>query len=116
MASYHFRSPPLFDSPPTASIPDPKQDPGWFGEFWIRYPLEDVLIPMHFGCVLKAKFQFSVILSKAMTQPLDRRSHAMTNASERIATMLTDLRAWYDKLPEELAPQRIVLPWELKVQ
>ncbi|WAO93270.1 Zn(2)-C6 fungal-type domain-containing protein [Fusarium falciforme] len=53
--AYHFMHSPTLKYPPRVALPDPLRDPRWYGEVWLKYPLETTLFPTHFGQFFKAR-------------------------------------------------------------
>jgi hypothetical protein len=107
---------PLIHTPPQIPLPDPISFPQWYGDFWIKYPLDPNPTPANHGHDFKARAElFSIINEIALEYFGD--SHSQDDRSVKsILKFYSKLKAWYDTLPEQLAVKRIVLPSQLKLQ
>ncbi|KAM5386869.1 hypothetical protein ACJZ2D_000162 [Fusarium nematophilum] len=115
--SFYFMTVPLVSEPPKTPPPDPEEDPSWYGELWLRYHLNDALVPTSFGHVQRAKLELLLISSKAILAVSGRDEAELgEQAAEKICEALQELRGWYAVLPEPLVPQKIVFPSQLKIQ
>ncbi|KAF5231123.1 hypothetical protein FAUST_9429 [Fusarium austroamericanum] len=56
LSAFSFMLAPLIKKPPVWVIPDPSEDPYWYGETWVKYPLNHGLSPLNMGEVLRARF------------------------------------------------------------
>jgi hypothetical protein len=114
MQSYHFLRQPPLSTPPMAQLPDPTSDPGWYGELFVRYPLNQTISDTYFGPSTKAKGEFYAILNDIA---VDLFSNPHTQLSlEKSLVYQNRLETWFDALPEPLQPNKIVLPSHLKLQ
>lgn len=57
--------PPLLRDPPDQPLPDPSENAEWYGEIWVKYPVNQNLSPSYFGHVFKARSRFRVIMNEA---------------------------------------------------
>lgn len=116
--SFQVMTVPVLQTPPRTKPPDPKHDPGWFGEIWLKYPSSSVLIPIQVGLTFQTKMNFAVVLNEAMLD-YHRDSNEddlAQNGAARIMTVVQKLESWYQSLPEPLSPSNIVFPSHLKIQ
>jgi hypothetical protein len=104
---------PLLTKPPEEPLPDPTEDPDWYGEVWVRYPLNQTLSPLYFGQLFKVKAEQRLIMNKfcfrAYTEDV---CVGMDEAYELFAQLVT----WYENLPASFQPRTIVLPSQLQLQ
>lgn len=115
LTSFHYFRPPLFNRPP-ASLPDPKHEPGWYGEIWLKYPLGRTLFPSSSGDVFKARAEFAIIQNEAAQRLFAGSTPAPQLSAAEVAVFYFRFKGWYDSLPEALSPRRAVLPAHLKLQ
>ncbi|KAM5380891.1 hypothetical protein ACJZ2D_003415 [Fusarium nematophilum] len=115
--SYQFMTVPLLTTPPKTAMPDPSQDPEWYGEIWLKYPSTDVLVPLQYRHVFKAKSDFSIILNDAIGKAYGTDNNDLVQrGAEHVEDILKDLKAWHSTLADLLAPSTIVFPSQLKIQ
>ncbi|KAL1837226.1 hypothetical protein VTJ49DRAFT_4108 [Mycothermus thermophilus] len=115
LSSYHYVKPPPIKAPPMNPLPDPTQQPQWYGELWVRYPLSQFRLPTYHGLLFKAKADFWVILTEFATMAFsDGRTPADLPVGQ-ILECYNKLRAWHDSLPEPLTARKIVMPHQLKL-
>ncbi|KAJ4020477.1 hypothetical protein NW766_001964 [Fusarium irregulare] len=115
--SYQLMTVPVLQTPPRNKLPDPKRDPDWFGEIWLKYPSSSVLIPIQVGLTFQTKMNFAVVLNEAMLD-YHRDSNdddLAQNGAVRIMAVVQRLESWYQSLPEPLSPSNIVFPSHLKI-
>lgn len=111
--------PTLVKGPPNIALPDPDQDPEWYGEFWIQYPLNESRQRMDFGHLFKAKIEIMLIIQRISAVVIDKGNgaEAMTRPPyELISGFVNELISWYSSLPSCLSPTKIVFPSQLKLQ
>jgi hypothetical protein len=116
MVSYYFFKEPRIKDLPQFDLPDPASDTDFYGEVWIRYPLDQAVFPTHFGHVFKACIQLRAILN---TMAIELFSEGRTQAKlslEQAYDFHARLDTWYRELPDVLSATAIVLPNHLKVQ
>ncbi|KAM5355044.1 hypothetical protein ACJ41O_001690 [Fusarium nematophilum] len=112
-----FMTVPLLTTPPKTAMPDPSQDPEWYGEIWLKYPSTDVLVPLQYRHVFKAKSDFSIILNDAIGKAYGTDNNDLVQrGAEHVEDILKDLKAWHSTLADLLAPSTIVFPSQLKIQ
>ncbi|KAI7761274.1 hypothetical protein LZL87_002089 [Fusarium oxysporum] len=109
-----FHEPPLVKEPPQTSYPDPVKFPFWYGDLWIRYPSSQEPISTKYHQTFKAYLEFWTIFNEialVLFRPGKIRSLYLSQAVEFYAR----LRSWFDGLPDDLHPRKIVLPFQLKL-
>ncbi|KAH7169062.1 hypothetical protein DER46DRAFT_624358 [Fusarium sp. MPI-SDFR-AT-0072] len=109
-----FHEPPLVKEPPQTSYPDPVKFPFWYGDLWIRYPSSQEPISTKYHQTFKAYLEFWTIFNEialVLFRPGKIRSLYLGQAVEFYAR----LRSWFDGLPDDLHPRKIVLPFQLKL-
>ena len=108
---------PLIKEPPDVDLPDPEQYSGWYGETWIKYPLNQTLCPVQFGQLFKAKAEFCVILNRLGSNLFKDDKISATGLSTKETTdFANEFSTWYAALPSPLTPENIVFPAQLKLQ
>lgn len=113
---YYFLVTPLIKEPPRARLPDPEQNPAWYGELWIKYPLVQTLFPMHYGYLFKARSELSVIINRIALELFDKEGGKAAQSSRKIAAgFVRDLKAWHFSLPDPLTPKEVVFPSQFKL-
>lgn len=104
---------PLLSQPPDWTLPDPVTEAQWYGEIWVRYPLETYLLPSHFGHVFRARSAFRIIMNDACQAAYSTGSEiTLARANE----LLTRLKTWFACLPDILQPKSLALPGHLQLQ
>ena len=105
--------PPLLRKPPDVTLPDPSEDGRWYGEIWLKYPLNQSIPPSYFGQVFRAKCQFRVIMNAFCHEAY---SNGLGVTLDKANELYTRLKHWFDGLPGSLLPKTIVLPSQLQLQ
>jgi hypothetical protein len=106
---------PLLQRPPDVTLPDPTIDLDWYGEIWFQYPMSADRLPLNFGQEFRAKAQFRIIMNEfSLAAFSDANKPAITLAKAN--ELYVQLRRWWERLPESLAPKNIVLPGHLQLQ
>ncbi|KAF5669948.1 NirA-like nitrate assimilation regulatory protein [Fusarium heterosporum] len=104
--------PPLIKKHPRWTLPNPSEDPSWYGEVWVRYPLNHGLSPCYIGEVLRAKSQFRVITNEFCEAAYSKNSKMDVSLAYHF---YEKLEQWCDSLPGPLTPKRIVLPGQFHI-
>ncbi|CCE33506.1 related to nitrate assimilation regulatory protein nirA [Claviceps purpurea 20.1] len=111
--AFSFMLAPLFEEPPQWPLPDPSHSgPSWYGEIWLKYPLDSTLSPCSFAHVIRSRCRFRVIMNDFCKAAYSERKDM---SLERADQLHARLRHWYDTLPEPLQPKSIVLPGHLQL-
>ncbi|KAF4998720.1 hypothetical protein FGRMN_3046 [Fusarium graminum] len=112
--SFMLYQPPLVSEPPRTSIPDPATNPSWYGDLWLRYPFTEMFLSARQSLTFNAYLKFWNIFNKIAIASLPPSSDRKLTVSQATG-FYTQLRAWFDDLPETLRPGRIALPSQLKL-
>ncbi|KAF9771796.1 hypothetical protein IL306_010542 [Fusarium sp. DS 682] len=113
LSGFSLMRPPLIKKPPKWPLPDPLGDPSWYGEVWVKYPLNHGLSPMYLGQVLRARSQFRIIMNEFCAAAYSEESKVGIDLAYQFRERL---EGWYSNLPDSLTPRRIVLPGQLQLQ
>jgi len=113
---YHLLIAPLIKEPPKTHLPDPGKNPAWYGEFWIRYPLNEKLYPMDYGHIFKARCEFCVIINRVSLKFFDEKGGKAAQSREAVTDFVEDFTAWYHSLPDPLTPKKLVFPSQINLQ
>jgi hypothetical protein len=115
LGAFHYVQQPPVTEPPKIPLPDPLEQPKWYGELWVRYPLSQSLFPTYHGLLFKAKADFWTIINEISSLTFSpHRATSKLTVSE-IFQFYQRLKAWLHNLPEPLSPAKIVLPHQLKM-
>lgn len=110
---------PWLGDPPEVSLPDPDQDPGWYGEFALVYPPGPAApAPMSWPHTFRAMCELRVIMNQVAHEAF-RDHHPQGVAGlprQRALEMQARLREWYANLPGPLQPKMAVFPSHLRLQ
>lgn len=115
LQSYHYLKPPCIKEPPKTPLPDPMEQPQWYGELWVMYPLNQSPLPTYHGLLFKAKADYWTIITEFLLLSLSRPRATARLPVHKILGFYNRLRAWLHGLPEPLTPKKIVLPHQLKL-
>jgi hypothetical protein len=111
---YTFLRPPYITKAPKLPLPDSFIDPEFYGEIRIRYPPSQTVSPIHLGCIIKANFDFCIILNDIASQIFaGGKFHA---TAKQVLGFKDKLDSWFDKLPEPLSPIKLALPDHITIQ
>ncbi|KAH9903958.1 nitrate assimilation regulatory protein nirA [Xylariomycetidae sp. FL2044] len=114
---YQYLIPPLVHRPPDHTLPDPDQNPTWYGELWVRYPSSQVHVCMHHSHVFKSKVELVQVVNRVATYLFSEgRDNVIGHpAHDIIVGFVNDMHRWYSSLPACLTPDKIVFPSQLKL-
>lgn len=70
---------------------------------------------MGYGLAFRAHAELSVIINDLSRYLFDRES-GTESSSQKLIKYATKLMAWYSTLPVELAPQKLVFPFQFQIQ
>lgn len=119
MLSFNHFEPPLVQSPPASPLPDPSAEPEWYGQVWLRYPLDPRLYTTNFPYQFKAQSEFRAFLNEGWLQRCGADFGGGQDpavALPAINSVYSRMKKWYDNLPGPLTPARIALPSQLMLQ
>lgn len=111
----YFQRAPVLKRPPQTPLPDPDEDPAWYGEFFLQYPLSDTAVPMHHGHVFKAIAELRVIVND-VARAAYSESGPVTILGAQYLELRERFMRWYESLPVVLGPSKIVWPVQCKMQ
>ncbi|KAF5246727.1 hypothetical protein FANTH_6797 [Fusarium anthophilum] len=105
---------PWIKDPPQTPCPDPAQCPFWYGDIWVRYPSSQEPIATKYYQTFKAYLDFWAIfndIAGVLFSPTQVRAIYLSQAVE----FYVRLRSWFNGLPDDMHPGKIVLPFQLKL-
>lgn len=104
--------------PPEVPLPDPAEDPGWYGEFALVYPPSTAPAPMCWPHTFRAMCQLRVIMNQVAHEAFrDHHPQQVEGLPRRRALEIqAQLREWYAGLPGPLQPRAAVFPSHLRLQ
>ncbi|KAG9495310.1 hypothetical protein J7337_013548 [Fusarium musae] len=112
LSAFSFMLSPLIKKPPKWPLPDPSEDPSWYGEIWVKYPLNHGLSSMCFAKVIHARSRFRIIMNDYCDAAYSEGSKVGVSLAYQFRERLEE---WYENLPASLTPRRIVLPGQLQL-
>ncbi|RKL38961.1 hypothetical protein BFJ72_g7091 [Fusarium proliferatum] len=112
LSAFSFMLSPLIKEPPRWPLPDPSEDPSWYGEIWVKYPLNHGLSSMCLGEVVHARSRFRIIMNEFCDAAYSEGSKVGVNLAYQFRGRLEE---WFESLPASLSPRRIVLPGQLQL-
>ncbi|KAK3899213.1 hypothetical protein C8A05DRAFT_46654 [Staphylotrichum tortipilum] len=115
LGCYHYLKPPPLIEPPDIPLPDPLQQPQWYGELWVRYPLNQSRLSTCHGLLFKAKADFWTIINELASFTFSPNGSPSKLAVNHVSKFYYKLKAWMHDLPEPLTPKKIVFPQQLKL-
>ncbi|KAK3310454.1 uncharacterized protein B0T15DRAFT_389212 [Chaetomium strumarium] len=115
LVTYHYLKPPAIAEPPRTPLPDPSQQPQWYGELWVKYPASQTPLPTYHGLLFKAKAEFWTIMNEVSRLTFSHYCSPTRLSVSQILQFYGRLRSWWQNLPEALTPGRIALPHQLKL-
>ncbi|KAL2178768.1 uncharacterized protein P884DRAFT_284140 [Thermothelomyces heterothallicus CBS 202.75] len=115
LGCYHYLQPPPIKKPPETPLPDPLEQPQWYGEQWLKYPLSQSRLPTYHGYLFKAIADFWTIINDISVATFSPNRSPVKLPAHQISEFYNRLRAWFHNLPEPLTPKKIVLPHQLKL-
>lgn len=109
---------PKIKSPPAAPLPDPTDNPDWYGQIWVRYPSDPQLYTTHFPHLFHATSRMRTIMLRAWQ--VGRHINELGGSSRPVLQVCNDyfacFKAWYDDLPASLAAASLAHPGPLMLQ
>lgn len=113
--SYHYFRAPVMRHPPQVPLPDPIEDPQWYGEIWVKYPESQSRFPTHLGFIFKAKAELWSIMNDLSLLSFQDHGPPLKLSTSQVLEFYTRLVNWLHNLPEPLSPQKIVTPHQIKL-
>ncbi|KAF5591473.1 nitrogen assimilation transcription factor nit-4 [Fusarium pseudocircinatum] len=124
LSAFSFMLSPLINEPPKWPLPDPSEDQSWYGEIWVKYPLNHGLSSMCFGEVIHARSRFRIIMNEYCDVAYSEGSKVGVDLAYQLRERLEECPMWlstcmkwvvdcaaplYDaETTREPSPQRIV--------
>ncbi|EGS18031.1 uncharacterized protein CTHT_0060450 [Thermochaetoides thermophila DSM 1495] len=115
LSTFFYLRPPLIKDPPKALLPDPIENPQWYGELWIAYPGSTHRFPTYHGLSFKAKCEFWRIITEIGSIMFAGDRSPIVMPLKQTLHYVNRLRDWLHGLPEPLSPSKIVFPQHLKL-
>ncbi|KAK4128133.1 hypothetical protein N657DRAFT_564260 [Parathielavia appendiculata] len=115
LSSYHYAKPPPLKESPKVPLPDPSNEPQWYGELWLKYPLSHTPLPTYHGFLFKAKADFWTIINEVSMLTFSHHRSPSKLSVNQTLLFYNRLTAWLHNLPEALTAKKIVLPQQLKM-
>ncbi|RTE81585.1 hypothetical protein BHE90_003910 [Fusarium euwallaceae] len=112
LVAFSFMLPPLLKKPPEWALPNPTMSARWYGEIWIKYPLNNGLSPSYFSHIFRARCQFRIIMNEICDAAYSEGSSITLDKAHGFRERLA---SWYRSLPGPLQPRTIVLPGHLQL-
>src|SRR4051812_14356848 len=107
---------PLIKTPPEMPFPDPKTDPHFHDEMWVRYPMAKSIVPTHYADTITARRWLSDIKNDIIYQIRNRLESEGPPSLSTILHFKVRLANWFENLPPALQSRNIVFPAQLEVQ
>jgi len=110
---------PLIRETPKNPLPDPKEDPSWYGETRVRYPSSQALVSLNHGYGFKAKAELAIIMNSLGSRLFGRKDDPEDPApasTETVLEYINKMNDWFVSLPPCLTAAEIVFPSQLKIQ
>ncbi|KAJ4226248.1 hypothetical protein NW759_004832 [Fusarium solani] len=112
LVAFSFMLPPLLKKPPEWALPDPTRNAQWYGEIWMKYPLDSGLSPSYFPHIFRARCHFRIIMNEICDAAYSEGSGITLDKAHGFRERL---QSWYRSLPLPLQPRTIVLPGHLQL-
>lgn len=117
MALYYMHRTPFASNPPVTPLPDYSSISKLTGEVYVQYPVQPYLTPIHLGAAFRAQIELNLIMLEITKTACDAGTLGAAPPTLRQALEFYHrLDAWYNGLPEELQPRRLVMPHHLQIQ
>lgn len=101
-------------APPETPLPNPEEQPRFYGEFYLQYPLEDSLRAMDSGFFFQAWSLMRVIVNELASVAFSGDANSMP--ADTWLSFRQRLESWFTALPASLAPKNIVWPAQYAMQ
>lgn len=112
-----LRLPPLCATAPATAPPDTENNPDWYCDTSVHYPLDETMYSLQHPQFFKSKCELSLIINEVGKTMFDDAGNRVTQPSEQaLQKLLTQLGAWKFSLPPKLNESHVVFPFELNLQ
>ncbi|KAI1449337.1 hypothetical protein F5Y02DRAFT_413848 [Annulohypoxylon stygium] len=115
LSTFHTFQPPIIEDPPNRPLPDADEEPSYYGEILVKYPLGQEPVRIHNGSVFRAISQFRILLNEITKSSFGSSRAYRPVPFEAAMQFRSRLLTWYEDLPEPLQARHIVLPCHLKI-
>ncbi|KAK0618837.1 hypothetical protein B0T14DRAFT_518107 [Immersiella caudata] len=113
--AYYFFRYPVVKTAPQTPLPDPENNPAFYGEVWLLYPASPCPIPAQHGHTTKSLTEFHHILHIISCRAFRDGSSTRKLTWEEAMNFKRMLDNWFESLPAALSPKNVVFPWHLKL-
>ncbi|KAL1873008.1 hypothetical protein Daus18300_004149 [Diaporthe australafricana] len=116
-SGYYFMRRAWLRDPPEVPLPDPGDDPSWYGDFALMYPPSTTPTPMHWPHTFRAMCALRLIMNEVSYETFgDHHPQAVMGLpQEKALEIQAQLEEWYLSLPEPLKPKMAVFPSHLRL-
>ena len=97
-------------------LPDPSHHAQWYGQIWIRYPLGQQLISLHFGHTFAASASYWTIvndITRVALDATDGNGGLLHMSQVEVNRFYSRLTKWFDNLPAIMHPNNVAAPYHL---
>jgi hypothetical protein len=98
---------------PLCPLADPKNNPGWYPELWILYPLSQSPIPVRLGEHFKTFSEFRKLLHEIADFAFVKLESKRKLTFDEAWGFYLKLKHWYESLPDSISIRQAVLPFQL---
>ncbi|OAA66323.1 Zn(2)-C6 fungal-type DNA-binding domain protein [Cordyceps fumosorosea ARSEF 2679] len=112
LVAFSFMHVPLVKDVPKWPLPDPEEDPDWYGQLWVQYPASATRVSLCFEQVFERKTRFRIIMHEFCEEAYGTSLGVNSFKAEGLRRKL---QRWFEDLPESLDPRNIVLPSQLQI-
>lgn len=102
-------------TPPDVPLPDPSPAREWYGETWLKYPLDQKLYPSYLGDLIMHKTKLRIIMNDIAVRCFSKPGPSSSLSRHEAMTFHLRLRNWYNSLPEQFRPRNVVLPSHIQL-
>ncbi|KAK0653055.1 nitrate assimilation regulatory protein nirA [Cercophora newfieldiana] len=109
---------PMIRETPKNPMPDPKEDPAWYGETLVRYPSSHTLVSLNHGYGFKAKAELAMVMNSLSTRLFSCKEESqgpVPPSSDLVLEYIEKMERWFVSLPPCLTAAEIVFPSQLKI-
>ncbi|CAI6337654.1 unnamed protein product [Periconia digitata] len=115
LQDYHYRVYTVRESPSVPCLPNPDNDPRWYGELWLQYSQDVQYHPVGYGHLFKAKCELSNIVNSVVAQLHSNEPNELEKRVAIAKAHIDALRSWHAALPNPLSSSHLVFPSHLKL-
>ncbi|KXJ88330.1 putative zinc finger protein [Microdochium bolleyi] len=115
LCSFTFYRAPILKETPDVPLPSPLEDPKWYGELLLRYPLSQTPYNANFAQYFNARIEYEKIMNDLGVRLFTSKPGTRPLSATETAEFYLRFRGWYHQLPGSLSPRNIVLSCALKL-